>query len=178
MKPDLDDLFITTFTGRRVYPFRMTAEDVDIRDIAHSLAMQCRYNGHTREFYSVAQHSWAVSRGCDEEDALWGLLHDAAEAYIGDMAKPIKHSGRMGEFRMLEADIMDAVCAAFDLPPKRPDSVTYADLVELVSEAQRFMPNHGWIADVPVEPRLMIENAMGPRQAEDQFLRRFRELTE
>ena len=73
-------------------------DDVNIVDIAHSLAMQCRFTGHTKVFYSVAQHSVLVSkllerRGCDHATVLWGLMHDAAEAYlVGDVATPVKKS--------------------------------------------------------------------------------------
>jgi hypothetical protein len=73
--------YFRTFTGRRVHSLSPSSDEIDIDDIAHSLAYQCRFLGHTDGFYSVAQHSVLVSQMVPEQDALWGLLHDAAEAY-------------------------------------------------------------------------------------------------
>ena len=74
-------------------------EDIDIRDIAHSLAVTCRFAGHTIRFYSVAEHSFWVGRllehdGEPRERVLAGLLHDAAEAYVGDVTRPLKQALR------------------------------------------------------------------------------------
>lgn len=87
------------FSGRRVYPFDLRPEDIDINDIAHALAMQCRYNGHVSRFYSVGEHCIRVSDALmrDHGDpllALRGLLHDAGEAYTGDFTRPVKNSLR------------------------------------------------------------------------------------
>lgn len=83
--------YIVTYTGK-IFDFRNPApEMVCIEDIAHSLAYQCRYTGHTRRFYSVAQHCVLMARSSDlPGEPLKKLLHDAAEAYIGDMASPWK----------------------------------------------------------------------------------------
>lgn len=70
--------WIATFTGGVFFPLAPRVEDVRISDIAHALSMLCRFAGHTRGFYSVAQHSVLVSRLCSQQDALWGLLHDAS----------------------------------------------------------------------------------------------------
>jgi hypothetical protein len=77
--------WIQTVSGRQFWPLAPKAEDVDIGDIAHALAMKCRYSGHTQKFYSVAEHSVHISLallrdGWNPTTALWGLLHDAAEA--------------------------------------------------------------------------------------------------
>lgn len=87
---------VLTCKGRELDPFNLKAEDIDIEEIAHSLSMQCRYNGATPEFYSVAQHSvycalYTLNRGSHRADALGMLLHDAAEAYIGDYVRPMKN---------------------------------------------------------------------------------------
>lgn len=85
--------WMQTFTGRAVYPLSLRPEDIDIRDIAHSLAMQCRYAGHVRQFYSVAEHSVHVARWCRQhgpDAALEALLHDATEAYLVDVPRPVK----------------------------------------------------------------------------------------
>src|SRR5690242_11754504 len=84
--------WMQTYTGRRFWPLDPRVDDIDIGDIAHHLSLVCRFAGACREFYSVAQHCVGVSYVCDPKDALWGLLHDAAEAYVGDMVRPLKRS--------------------------------------------------------------------------------------
>lgn len=81
-----------TYTGKRFYPIDPKPEDVEIYDIAHSLSLLCRFNGHCRSFYSVAQHSVLVADKLPDELKLFGLLHDAHEAYTGDFISPLKRS--------------------------------------------------------------------------------------
>ena len=81
---------MVTFTGKLVNPLDLTPQDVDIRDIAHHLSNMCRWQGATRHFYSVAEHCVHVSRLVPTGYALLALLHDAAEAYMGDAIRPIK----------------------------------------------------------------------------------------
>ena len=88
-----NDGWILTYTGRQFWPLDPKPEYICLTDIAHALAMKCRYTGHSREFFSVAQHcilcSWAAEEfGIDPRVA---LLHDAAEAYLPDIATPLKH---------------------------------------------------------------------------------------
>ena len=109
--------WIQTFTGRKFDVLNPRAEDVCWLDIAHSLAHQCRFNGHTKQFYSVAHHSVLASQHVPERFALRALLHDAAEAYIGDMPKPVKE--QFPEFSIMEDQIMAAVHEAADLVPMR-----------------------------------------------------------
>jgi hypothetical protein len=85
-----DDYWFTTYTGKKFYPFNPRIEDIDIEDIAHALSLICRFGGHLPEHYSVAQHSVLVSYLVPIELRLEGLMHDAAEAYIGDVIRPIK----------------------------------------------------------------------------------------
>ena len=73
--------WLQTYTGKKFYPFDPREEEVDILDIAHALSQLCRFGGHTKEFYSVAEHCVLVSMCCPSEVKLLGLLHDAAEAY-------------------------------------------------------------------------------------------------
>lgn len=82
--------WIMTHTGKKFKPFNPRTEDIDIEDIAHALSNICRFNGHVNQFYSVAEHSVLVSVLCPEELKLKGLLHDAAEAYLGDVPSPLK----------------------------------------------------------------------------------------
>lgn len=86
--------WILTRSGRKFDLARPTADMVDPADIAHSLSMQCRFNGHTSRYYSVAQHSYLVADLVPAEDQLAGLLHDATEAYVGDLVRPLKEGMR------------------------------------------------------------------------------------
>ena len=97
--------WIETFTGKEFYFLDPTPDSIDIRDIAHSLAFTCRYTGHSRRFYSVAEHSVLVSYLA--VDPLAGLLHDASEAYITDIASPIKP--HLANYKELEDKIMDKI---------------------------------------------------------------------
>ena len=74
--------WIQTYLGIQFWPLDPRPEEVMLFDIAHSLSNMCRFTGHCREFYSVAQHSVIVSQNVPREDAAWGLLHDASEAYM------------------------------------------------------------------------------------------------
>jgi hypothetical protein len=81
---------ITTYSGRRVDLLAPTADDVDFVDIAHALSMVCRFGGHCGRFLSVAEHCLLVSALLPPRLALVGLLHDAHEAYLGDVVTPLK----------------------------------------------------------------------------------------
>lgn len=120
---------IKTFTGRYVHPLDMTPEDIDIEDIAHSLARLCRYNGHCGGFISVARHSiWVADSLYLTDFQLWGLLHDAPEAYLGDMTRPVKQQPDMIKFRHADDALEKVIAEKFDLPYPMPDAVHDADM--------------------------------------------------
>lgn len=135
--------WIETFTGRKYYPLDPRPEDVDIRDIAHALALKCRFGGHCRCFYSVAQHSVYVGGQVGRKDALWGLLHDAAEAYLADICTPVKVMAEMSEFRAMEKRNQAVICQALGLAEKEPDSVRGEDKIMLLTEARSLLPSQG-----------------------------------
>lgn len=170
--------WIQTFTGRRFWPLAPRPQDVAIHDIGHALANLCRFTGHVRQFYSVAQHSVLVSRACAPEDALWGLLHDASEAYLSDVARPVKHHVLMAPYREAETRLMDAVMIRFGLPLAMPASVAEADMRMLVTERRDLMgpteDGHDWGLTHAPYPA-MIE-PWTPALAESRFLQRFDEL--
>ncbi len=127
------DWFITA-SGKQVWPCDVRPEDLDIEDIAHALSMQCRFAGHTRIFYSVAEHSVLVSKHLPPELALVGLLHDAAESLVQDIIRPIKIQPSMQGYRDIEQLAEHAVCVAFDLPYPFPPEIKDADLRALATE--------------------------------------------
>jgi uncharacterized protein len=107
--------YIFTATGKKFYPFNPKPDDVCIEDIAHALGNQCRFGGHTRRYYSVAEHSYHVSSLCVNYP-LWGLLHDAGEAYMIDIPAPIKK--HLPGVKEVENKIMEAIVLKFNLEPQ------------------------------------------------------------
>lgn len=111
----------------------------EIETIAHALSHLCRFTGHTAEFYSVAQHSVLVSNLLPREIQLAGLLHDATEAFVGDMTKPLKDM--FPEFRRIEKNIENAICRQYGIPCPLPHEVKQADLILLATEQRDLMPH-------------------------------------
>lgn len=150
-------------------------------DIAHALAHQCRFNGHTRVFYSVAEHSFRVSQYVPAADALWGLVHDAAEAYIGDVVSPVKRL--CPELYEVERRLLDAIAQKLDLPADMPESVLEADARMLATEARDMLPDASWCkaTPYPVSTRDWLFGRkylpMTPDEARTAWLGRLRELT-
>lgn len=167
--------WIQLHSGRKFVPAAPRAEDILIEDIAHSLSMQCRFSGHVKEFYSVAQHSVLVSYLCGEH-ALWGLMHDASEAYLVDLPRPIKRMAGFEEYRNVEAKVMEVICRKFNLDPVEPAIVKQADNIMLSTEARDLMsPLHPeW--KQPIEPLPLFIKSWGPGEAKEIFLKRFYEL--
>ena len=131
--------WIQSYTGRQCFPLRPDASVVCIEDIAHSLACQARFAGHTRVPLSVAQHSVFVSQHCPSDLALVGLLHDAAEAYVQDLVKPIKRSLLGDQYAQAERGWALAIGQVFDLGTQLADlpaEVKHADLVAFATEAR------------------------------------------
>lgn len=119
---------ISLWSGGRINPLDPKPEDIHLEDIAHALARQCRYNGHVMHHLSVARHSIWVSEFLDGTGLeLWGLLHDAGEAYLGDLVKPIKRDPSMAVFVEAEYHLDEALAKRFDLPFPMPQLVRDAD---------------------------------------------------
>jgi hypothetical protein len=164
-------------TGGKFYPLDPRPEEIDIQDIAHSLARTCRFNGHGAAFYSVAQHSCIVSSQCGAADKLWGLLHDAAETYLGDMVSPLKKLPEFSFYREIEKNILLAVADKFELTPREiPIDVACTDLIALRTEARDLgLYSPEWdICDIkPYEWEIIPLN---PCQSEILFLNCFHQL--
>lgn len=169
--------WMQTYTGLQFWPLDPEPQDVNIWDIAHALANICRFNGHCIEFYSVAQHSVLVSRIIPEEHALWGLLHDAAEAYIGDMIRPLKIS--MPSFKDAELRIEQAIAARFSLDWPMPAAIKKADNKVLATEQRDVMAptNQPWDLKGATPLRSII-SPVAPNYAEKDFLDRYFRLTQ
>jgi uncharacterized protein len=121
---------IRTFSGRVVNPLDLRIDDIVAIDVAHALANISRFNGHTREPISVAQHSVFVSLLCEPYGvvpALQGLFHDGSEYALGDVTKWLKHSDAMIAYREAESRAQDTVFRAFNLPTELHPSVEMAD---------------------------------------------------
>jgi hypothetical protein len=140
--------WIQTFTGRKFYPLAPRQEDFDIQDIARALSMLCRYNGHVARFYSVAEHSVRISWLAEEHAAAarfgaatvvniarWGLMHDASEAYLADIPRPLKHQPAMAPYRAAEKHMQAAVAQWAGLVGDEPAIVSALDTQILGTEA-------------------------------------------
>jgi len=146
-----------------------------IETIAHALAMTNRFGGHTNVPYSVAQHSFIVSRHCAPEDALWGLLHDASEAYLNDIVRPAKQT--LPDYKWLERRVMDKVCDLYRLPWDMPASVEEADLRMCATEARDLLPGDTWRQWGLPEPYEFRVYPLDWRTAKLVFLKRYKQLT-
>lgn len=168
-----------TFTGVRFFPTAPRAEHVNIQDIAHALAHLCRFAGHTLQHYSVAQHCVLVSQTVDREIALQGLLHDAAEAYIVDLPRPLKHSPLLAGYREIEERVERAIATRFGLPPRFDPRIKIADRVLLATERRDVVPHHGhqWHSTERVSPLPTPIVAWHAQLAREAYLERFHELT-
>lgn len=166
--------WIQTFTGKQFFPLSPSLETIDVRDIAHSLSLQCRYNGHCRVFYSVADHSLRVARIVSPDHALWGLLHDAAEAYLTDLPRPIKLA--VVGYDRLEDAVLQVIARRFELGWPMPEEVRRADDVMLATEMRDLLgpPPEPW--PLSAAPREESVVPLSPREAEHAFLERYREL--
>lgn len=155
-----------------------TLEAASAHTIAHALSNICRFTGHVIEFYSVAQHSVMVSRLVPPEHALAGLMHDAAEAFIGDVSSPLK--AMLPEYKAIEKRVEAAVFGSFGLPALLDPCVKHADLVMLATEKRDLMPQRaelgGWECIAGIEPMPEILVAMSSLAARRAFLARFEEL--
>jgi hypothetical protein len=127
--------WIQTASGGVFHILEPRQNEILITDIAHALGMMCRFTGHVRRFYSVAEHCVHASRIVPPQDALWALLHDSPEAYIADLNRPLKHFTAVGGvYKTVEETIMNAICTKFQLPFMQPQTVHEADTAMLYAE--------------------------------------------
>lgn len=186
--------YIRTYTGERVFihepEVTLREGAINVKDIAHALSLQCRYNGHCREFYSVAQHSVLASDEASPIDKLWALLHDAPEAYMGDLVGPLK--AKVDMWKPLEHRWDLALRRRFGVWPS-PDyadshhieaqerRVKIIDLLLLGREMKDLFPGRDVKSIGFLDERrpddLPSVSPWPPKKAKRLFLRRFYKLT-
>ena len=164
--------YVETVSGKKVTFMDANPDDIDIHDIAYALANQCRFNGHCSQFYSVAEHSVAVASLLPKELQLAGLLHDAAEAYLGDIPSPIKQY--LPDFNKIEDNLLDVILRKYDVDVNEEgwDGIKRADMQQLRTEAWHLIPSKGqdWLIwETPKYQDLIPENGNRPIGAPPQY---------
>ena len=169
------------------WPLEPLPHEVDYRDIARGISQECRFGGQTPYFYSVAWHSVAVSYVVPEHLQKWGLMHDAAEAYLSDIPRIIKKLPPFEFIKKAEADLLKVVALRFEMNPilEPPELkpydvemshtemlVMYGDLGEAKLRACGYDTEY---LDRVRENSHLIQH-LTPVQAETAWLRRFQEL--
>lgn len=179
-RADRGSAWMQTATGRAFYPLDPRPEDLDLFEIASGLSRQCRYGGQIGrlEFYSVAEHCVLLSYAAPPELAAWALLHDASEAFICDVPRPIKPA--LAGYAEAEARLMQAVAVRYGLPWPMPDAIKDLDTRILQNERRALWagdPPHAWVTDAagPPLPGITISGWL-PYQARGKFLARADEL--
>lgn len=165
---------VSTYGGR-FFDFKHPERyDYDIEEIAHALSNVCRYGGHSRWFYSVAEHSVLVSRVVPPELALCGLLHDASEAFVGDMPSPLK--ALCASYKTIENRVQRAIADRFVLPYPFPAAIHLADKQVYKAEREQItsVDDNVWHTDI-LAADVEIEG-WSPDHAFGMFLLRYKEL--
>lgn len=182
--------WIQTYTGKSFYlDETMKPEQFCVEDVAHALSMLCRFNGHVREFYSVAQHSVIVAsvvvarclKDKTELDitrmlALAALFHDATEAYIGDVVRPLKRMTVMEPYRQLEIALETVMAQAFDIEEwaLMHPWIKAADNSVLATEVRDLLSTPDQKHELRVEPHPWVIVPSSQRYAEAKFLEAYR----
>lgn len=174
---------IELYSGKFVDPLDLRREDVAVEDIAHALAMQCRYSGHTLWHYSVAQHSVLCSKAIEggSELKFEALMHDASEAYLQDMARPLKKDPYVGQaYRGAEKRVQRVLADVFDLAWPEPPEVKVIDTRILHDERTALLPRARvgrWSPEIEAMDGLGVRiERWTPVRAEREFLLRYERL--
>jgi hypothetical protein len=175
MKTESTPGAINTWTGKKFFP--ATAEgEIDILDIAHALSNQCRYAGHCH-FYSVAEHSVLLAASCDSvTDARYALLHDASEAYLVDIPRPLKALPEFRPYLELETRLQTRIYREFGLDPHGvPVAVTILDRDCIAREARALIPRRfpEWVLSDDPDGLARAPAGLSPDVAEELFIKYF-----
>lgn len=181
VEEDTMEPWIELITGGRFYYAKPV---YDIGAIAHSLSMLCRFTGHCRRFYSVAEHSILVSRIMEDQglgDPMEGLLHDATESVLSDIARPAKNL--LKDYKALDKALETAMRKQFVLPETMSDGCMKADSIALLIEAREIMPNKGEnFTGMAEDVRLAAKKATymiacwTPENARERFMTRMHDI--
>lgn len=174
------DSKLTTYSGEKLDFENLDPESIRVEDIAHGLSLTCRFGGQIDRFYSVALHSILVSRDLEERGKsrrlqLYGLFHDAAEAYTGDIPAPMKQN--LDEYERLEDRILEVIWKSLNLEPPTEEEwkqVKKSDERLLNQEGLEMLSHAEWPEDKGVD--FSLESS--PGRDEEKFGQRFRELTD
>lgn len=173
-----EDFWIQTMSGKSFHPFNPSKEEIVIEDIAHGLSNTCRFGGQCSHFYSVAQHCCLMAELVPRYARFWALMHDAAEAYIGDMPTPIKEG--LPEFKQMEDKILDLIIEEFNIPitTHTHSLVKKADRWLCAMEARKLMDRPDWAEEVLatpyfVNPKQITIEEWSPNRAKTTFVLKF-----
>lgn len=167
--------WMQTASGGRFYPLDPQPSEIDPDDIAHALSLLCRYGGHVDRFYSVAEHCVLMSQAVAPEHALAALLHDATEAYVVDVPRPLKR--QLAGYVAIEDGVWNAICQKFRIAADLPESVKDADNRILLTERTALMPRaERWSQDDEYSPLPVAIQGWSPPVAERAYADRLSEL--
>lgn len=173
---DVTTPYASTYLGNRFYPRECRITKIDLEDIANGLAFQCRFNGQTSKFFSVAEHSLIVSALLPDRLKFAGLMHDAAEAYLGDWIKPLKIL--YPELNGIEHGVTELIAEHFGIDFSDYALIKRADLISLATEKRDLMPNStenwSYLEEIPVLKNKL--EPMDPDTAKAVFLDEFYRL--
>lgn len=172
------DNWIATHSGLKFYPGQPEEAEIDIEDVAHALSNLCRFAGHCREFYSVAQHSVIVSKIVPPHRALCALMHDAPEAYLCDLPRGVK--ALLPAYKQMEAALWRRIAGIYGFLPYLPPEIKDADNIALVTERRDLIehPVDTWLVEEKFQALEETIIPLPPGIAKQLFLDRYEELTQ
>ncbi len=167
--------YIRTYTWRKVDPFYPDPSQIVIEDIAHALSHTCRFGGHASKFYSVAEHCVHVSDLLPINLALAGLMHDAPEAYLVDVPRPIKNFPGMQPYRDAEATLLQIIAELFEFEVPLNEQILLVDDAMLHAEQPQLFRGMKDLSTntVPADITLAF---WSPERAKQEFMNRFNNI--
>jgi len=182
IKTIANSLTMTLRSGRKVDVFDLKEDDVDISDIAHALSNLCRWGGHCPYFYSVAQHAVLCSYESNHiETKFEALMHDASEAYMADLPRPIKR--RIPQYKEVEDVVLKTIFTKYNINPF--SNFEMSDYVHVIDNRILKKEHHSFFveesnkieAHIKCDKRRYVE-CWSPKKAKQEFLKRFKELSD
>ena len=164
--------WIQTWSGHPFWVAHPSAEDIFIEDIANALSQQCRYGGHTRRMYSVAEHCCHVHDASSASNKLAALMHDAGEAYLLDVPRPLK--SLLVGYQEIESGLMAVIATKYGFAWPLPEEVKYLDTEIIADErAQAMAPSVDGFWNKQPSTLDVVIKFWSPSEAASEFLTRF-----